>query len=115
MGRNPMVIQTRKANSGSIKRTFPYTDADVRAFLEDMLVSGTIRANANQHGIPYGTARKIWKRFNSPPTLIKPCGTSAAYVRHLRHKEVPCQPCVTANRVDTMKRQAKLNSLKDKV
>lgn len=25
------------------------------------------------------------------------CGTFAAYRRHLRNKETPCQPCKTAN------------------
>jgi hypothetical protein len=24
---------------------------------------------------------------------VKPCGTEAAYRRHLRHREVPCEPC----------------------
>ena len=31
-------------------------------------------------------------------TALKPCGTRAAYKRHLRRREVPCQPCVQANR-----------------
>jgi hypothetical protein len=31
---------------------------------------------------------------------VKPCGTEAAYRRHLRHGEVPCEPCrLEANRV----------------
>lgn len=29
---------------------------------------------------------------------LMPCGTRAAYVRHLRHGEVPCENCVQANR-----------------
>jgi hypothetical protein len=24
---------------------------------------------------------------------VKPCGTEPAYRRHLRHREVPCEPC----------------------
>ena len=28
---------------------------------------------------------------------LRPCGTVAAYVRHLRHREVPCDACVGAN------------------
>ena len=33
----------------------------------------------------------------------QPCGTPAAYARHLRHGETPCQPCRAAE----MERQAK--------
>lgn len=28
---------------------------------------------------------------------LKPCGTPAAYTRHLRKGEEPCEPCRTAN------------------
>lgn len=31
--------------------------------------------------------------------LLKPCGTRAAYARHLRNGEVPCAACKEANRV----------------
>jgi WhiB family transcriptional regulator, redox-sensing transcriptional regulator len=27
------------------------------------------------------------------PRVLEPCGTSAAYKRHINHKEKPCQPC----------------------
>lgn len=30
--------------------------------------------------------------------LPKPCGTLAAYARHLRHREIPCDDCTQANR-----------------
>lgn len=29
---------------------------------------------------------------------LKPCGTQAAYQRHRKRGETPCQPCVEANR-----------------
>lgn len=29
---------------------------------------------------------------------LKPCGTYAAYARHLKHGERPCEPCTLANR-----------------
>jgi hypothetical protein len=32
---------------------------------------------------------------------LAPCGTDAAYRRHLRRKETPCEPCRAANRVGT--------------
>lgn len=35
--------------------------------------------------------------------LPKPCGTRAAYYRHLRHGEVPCDDCTRANREDKRK------------
>lgn len=31
------------------------------------------------------------------PENVKPCGTTAAYARHLRHKETPCEPCRQAH------------------
>ncbi len=30
------------------------------------------------------------------PTPTAPCGTVAAYKRHLRHHEAPCDPCRAA-------------------
>lgn len=30
-------------------------------------------------------------------TTLSPCGTRAAYARHLRHKEVACEPCRKAH------------------
>jgi hypothetical protein len=29
--------------------------------------------------------------------VTQPCGTPAAYTRHLRHGETPCEPCRKAN------------------
>lgn len=34
-------------------------------------------------------------RHGPPPTA--PCGTPAAYRRHLRHREPPCAACKAAN------------------
>jgi len=28
---------------------------------------------------------------------VQPCGTPAAYARHLRHGEIPCEACRLAN------------------
>lgn len=29
--------------------------------------------------------------------VLKPCGTRAAYMRHLRNQQVPCPKCAAAN------------------
>ena len=39
---------------------------------------------------------------------VKPCGTQAAYQRHRRHGEQPCEPCMAAER----ERQRKYRVLK---
>lgn len=38
---------------------------------------------------------------------LKPCGTSAAYRRHLRNGEEPCQKCLTAVREETRTKREK--------
>jgi hypothetical protein len=35
---------------------------------------------------------------------LKPCGTRAAYQRHIANREVPCDACVAANRIDARAR-----------
>jgi hypothetical protein len=32
---------------------------------------------------------------------LRPCGTPAAYKRHLRHREPPCDDCTAANRLSS--------------
>jgi hypothetical protein len=32
-----------------------------------------------------------------PSRHLRPCGTEAAYRRHLRHHELPCDPCLQAH------------------
>lgn len=34
-----------------------------------------------------------------PRGQVEPCGTTAAYKRHLRHKEKACEPCLLAVRI----------------
>jgi len=38
-------------------------------------------------------------------TELKPCGTPAAYKRHLRHREPPCDDCTAANRLSSRLRR----------
>ena len=35
-----------------------------------------------------------------PGRQLQPCGTTAAYARHLQHAEEPCQPCKNAHTLD---------------
>lgn len=48
-----------------------------------------------------------WQRGDR---ILRPCGTRAAYVRHQRHGEQPCQPCIRAlsehNHKNRTRRQA---------
>ena len=36
-------------------------------------------------------------RFYSPAREFVPCGTTSAYLRHLRYKEIPCHACKQAH------------------
>ena len=40
--------------------------------------------------------------------VLKPCGTPAAYARHLRHYEVPCEACTAANTARVAENRAEL-------
>lgn len=42
--------------------------------------------------------------YRGGTTPEQPCGTYAAYRRHLRRGEAPCEPCAEANRRDTNQR-----------
>ena len=46
--------------------------------------------------------------------VLQPCGTPAAYQRHLRHREMPCQACTDANtaRVQAGRRELALIMLR---
>ena len=37
------------------------------------------------------------RKRGGPPRTLAPCGTTAAYARHLRHGEQPCDACREAN------------------
>lgn len=41
--------------------------------------------------------RSTQKNIRFRPENMKPCGTTAAYARHLRHKEPPCEACRQAH------------------
>jgi hypothetical protein len=37
--------------------------------------------------------------MRAPGSGLLPCGTAAAYRRHLDHHEIPCQACYEAERI----------------
>lgn len=39
------------------------------------------------------------------PQTLRPCGTRAAYNRHLAHKEKPCEPCKAAETLHGIRRR----------
>ena len=62
----------------------------------------TTMGRAALTGTPYvynGTKRDTPPQASAPrperkpPAPLKPCGTTAAYQRHVRHGEDPCGPC----------------------
>lgn len=46
----------------------------------------------------WGGLREDERRGVRPSKKAQPCGTRAAYRRHLRRDEKPCEPCIEANR-----------------
>ena len=48
-------------------------------------------------------SRSLYRKKNGSKNL-KPCGTYAAYRRHQRNNEVPCEECIYANRERSAKR-----------
>lgn len=57
----------------------------------------TPTAQAKAEPEPRGT-------YRGGPVAEQPCGTYAAYRRHRRRGETPCEPCRVANRTDTNQR-----------
>ena len=50
--------------------------------------------------ICHNAARRLRRsRQEKRPRAVKPCGTRAAYIRHVRNGEAPCLGCVEANRI----------------
>ena len=42
---------------------------------------------------------------------LKPCGIRAAYMRHLRNRQVPCPQCAAANQAYGRAYRAELNRI----
>jgi len=49
-------------------------------------------------GYQYGGTKPTYKITpDGARRELKPCGTEAAYKRHLRERTIPCQPCTIAH------------------
>ena len=63
-----------------------------------LAMKGTAAEVAAQFGISERTYRRYKRRDERAP--LKPCGTNAAYQRHLRHGEVADQACLDAHALE---------------
>jgi len=73
--------------------------------------------NAERFGVWGGLSERERRRLQAPAQrrkpgqhsdlLTKPCGTAAAYRRHLRHGENPCSACAAAQRLAWAERRAR--------
>lgn len=58
---------------------------------------------AYEHELEHKRAYKRERKVR----VLKPCGTEAAYRRHIRNREVPCEACrVAANKATDERRKA---------
>jgi WhiB family redox-sensing transcriptional regulator len=61
----------------------------------------------NQRAARTGTPARVAAARELRNAHLRPCGTPAAYMRHLRANEKPCQRCVDANRLAVNERYEK--------
>ena len=69
----------------------------------NLIARGTPKkAIARRYGVSVNTIYRVVYRVREEekeekPRILKPCGTNAAYKRHLDMKEEPCTPCRKAH------------------
>lgn len=73
--------------------------------------SRTVYYILGRHGAPTRPRKGAsnQRRNRSAPVILQPCGTDAAYNRHIYHKELACGPCLEAHRE---MRKARKNKVK---
>ena len=47
--------------------------------------------------LPRRRQSPVDRRFSIDEYLLRPCGTTSAYMRHLRRNEIPCHACKAAH------------------
>lgn len=92
------------------------TTANDAAIEQAIAKYGTVTRAAKFGGFPLKTVWKVWGRMCAieaglDKPLLLPCGTVAAYDRHVKASEEPCVPCkaakTQANRMRSYRRQRK--------
>lgn len=102
------------------------TDAQERRIVVDFMDGIPIIELLDRYDVSRSTIERILADYNAPksknqgkrpgkrsdlrkrsPRQLKPCGTNAAYQRHIRKKEMPCLPCVDAHAEDQANRDRK--------
>jgi hypothetical protein len=82
-------------------------EAEVRAMLEQIRTDREAdRLLADSFDEPDEPAPRGIGRGQRPVWQMRECGTEAAYRRHLRKKEKPCEACREANRLGHHERTA---------
>lgn len=75
----------------------PTQVADIAA----KLARGQTKASlALEYGVGIQTIRRSLEREEAPGPMnieLKPCGTNAAYARHIRNHEIACDACLVAH------------------
>lgn len=83
------------------------TPTTAARMVTDSLAGETQATIARKYGVSQSTvARVIRGRDRKPPRELAPCGTNAAYQRHLYNKQVPCDPCTAAHTADQAQRRS---------
>ena len=75
----------------------------------------TVMRRLTDSGVNYRVNRRKQRRKTTviwTPVELKPCGTNAAYARHKRNGEYPCDACLAAHAADVAKYQPPKSNLK---
>lgn len=74
------------------------TPTQVAAAAADIARGAGKYETAKKYGVHYNTLYRMLRGDDWKPKELKPCGTDAAYQRHLAKKEVPDELCLKAHR-----------------
>ena len=94
--------------------SFDHHQVEAKAICRGCPVQQACAAHADrypEHGIwggQYQSSKRATLAYRSPisQSAVEPCGTSAAYQRHIRHGETPCDACRQAVNTDRRNRRA---------
>lgn len=98
------------------------TTEEKRRLVRDYTDGYTLRVLGEKYGISKSTILRYLAEYETPmrsdwrrkrksgrvaknPRKLRPCGTDAAYSRHLFNKEIPCDPCTEAHAAAVKRRR----------